>query len=532
MLMLLRQHKKLFEQKEIPPLPDLIQTVHLPSLGRAAELEMPQNWAKTVLESGRAIVMLDGFDELNLDHRSTVATWLNQQMNRYSDSVFIITSRPKAFKDQPLASQLDVTMPIWVRKFGAQKQQIFVEQWYRCQERMAAGERKETEATKREALREAGKLLTQIRDRPELQALATNPLLLNMIVTFHRRQPWGTLPVLRSDLYREICQLQAIDRPELRLVETVVKGVETLGLLQRLALEMMQRQIQIITHEDLIPLITEYLQTADIWGIQSEKWIEEVVNVSELLIDQMYEYDFAHLSFQEYLAAVEIDKLKYEYMLYDKITDDRWKAVILYYSGLSRNPSNLIRRIVAQGNSSLATECLKEAKRSDAKIATEIEALNQWVKTDRYTKLEALLKAGQWREADEETLMVMLQVMSQEERGYLDEEDLKDFPCEDLSTIDQLWVKTSNGHFGFLVQKKIWEEYGSPMEYNDDYERFCEKVGWRSGGDFVSYDKGVLPARCNHSEHRGSPLVSLLSQRLVNCNIQEIENSLLEYVPS
>jgi hypothetical protein len=336
-------------------------------------------------------------------------------------------------------------------------------------------------------LREAGKLMAQINDRPELQALATNPLLLNMIVTFHRRRPWGTLPVLRADLYREICQLQVIDRPEARDVETVLPGLDTLGILQRLALEMMQRGIQRISQEDLMSLVAGYLQAEEAGGINAAKFVEDVVNVSEILIDQLEEYDFAHLSFQEYLAAAEIARLKQEEMLHEKIADDRWKALILYYAGLVKNPSNLIKRILAQGNTALASECLKEAKRVEPDVVAEIEALNQQVKIDRYTKLESLLQGGKWEEADRETDRVMLEVAGQTERGYLMPDDLESFPCEDLLAIDQLWVKASNGHFGFSVQKNIWQECGSPMYAGKDWDRFCDRVGWKVTGEYVDY---------------------------------------------
>ncbi len=105
----------------------------------------------------------------------------------------------------------------------------------------------------------------------------------------------------------------------------------------------------------------------------------------------------------------------------------------------------------------------------------------------RYAKLMNYLVTGQWEEAHQETDRVMLQVSSQEEQGYLNEDDLKTFPCEDLLTIDRLWVETSNGHFGFSVQKKIWEECGSPMSYNDDYQKFMVKVGWMIGDNLVIY---------------------------------------------
>jgi GUN4-like/NACHT domain len=527
-LLLLREYKKQFAQDVIPALPDLIETVHLPSLGRSAELKMPTNWAKDVLDSGQAIVMLDGFDELNLEDRSKAARWLNQQMKRYSKCVFIVTSRPKAFNNQPVNEQLDVSLAIWVKDFGIQEQSLFVEKWYRCQERIAAGEKKETDATTREAQRETKRLMAQINDRPELKALAINPLLLNMIVTFHRLKPWGNLPVLRSGLYREICQLQIVDRPEARDLETVLPGVDTLGVLQKLALEMMQRGIQRISVEDLVELVTGYLRSERTQTIEVKQFINDVVDVTEMLVDQGEEYDFSHLTFQEYLTAAEIDRSKQEALLYDKLTDDRWKNVILYYVGLVRNPSGLLQRLLDRGNTALVTECLKEAKQVEPSIKAAIEALNQQVKNDRYTQLDALLKAGKWKEADQETSKVMLQVSGQEERGFLMPDDLTNFPCEDLVEIDRLWVEASNGHFGFSVQKKIWEECGSPMDYNDDYEKFMEKVGWRSGGEFVRYSDfkfspshslaGELPGGGGWWKYNRSG-VSFLAQRLVNCSI-------------
>nr|WP_242033558.1 GUN4 domain-containing protein [Phormidium sp. FACHB-592] len=90
-----------------------------------------------------------------------------------------------------------------------------------------------------------------------------------------------------------------------------------------------------------------------------------------------------------------------------------------------------------------------------------------------YTRLRDLLKAGQWQEADKETGNVMLKATGQEERGYLLADDMEQFPCTDLRTIDQLWVKYSDGKFGFSVQKKIWEEVGQNVE------EFNVAVGWR-----------------------------------------------------
>ncbi len=106
-----------------------------------------------------------------------------------------------------------------------------------------------------------------------------------------------------------------------------------------------------------------------------------------------------------------------------------------------------------------------------------------------YTLLEDLLAAGEWQQADRETETVMIKASGREEDGWLSEEDLAEFPCEDLRIIDQLWIKYSNGHFGFSVQKRIWESIEGTNK-NEDVEiwkKFGDKVGWRVNDSWVGY---------------------------------------------
>lgn len=106
-----------------------------------------------------------------------------------------------------------------------------------------------------------------------------------------------------------------------------------------------------------------------------------------------------------------------------------------------------------------------------------------------YTKLRDLLAAGKWKEADQETAKVMLQAANRVQQRYLDVKDIDNFPCEDLRTIDQLWVKYSQGRFGFSVQKKIYiSNLGGTKEYNEEvWKKFGDHVGWRKGGNWLNY---------------------------------------------
>ncbi|MGK7940935.1 MAG: GUN4 domain-containing protein [Crocosphaera sp.] len=106
-----------------------------------------------------------------------------------------------------------------------------------------------------------------------------------------------------------------------------------------------------------------------------------------------------------------------------------------------------------------------------------------------YTKLCNLLAAGKWKEADQETFKVMLKAANRVSEGWLGVEDIHNFPCDDLRTIDQLWVKYSKGKFGFSVQKKIYmDELGGIRGNNAKiWYEFCDRVDWREGGDDVRY---------------------------------------------
>jgi hypothetical protein len=101
-----------------------------------------------------------------------------------------------------------------------------------------------------------------------------------------------------------------------------------------------------------------------------------------------------------------------------------------------------------------------------------------------YTKLRDLLATGKWKEADKETALLMLKAANRFSEGYLMDSDIDNFPCDDLRTIDQLWVKYSNGKFGFSVQKKIYiNELGGTREYNKKiWNQFGDRVGWRTKG--------------------------------------------------
>lgn len=109
-----------------------------------------------------------------------------------------------------------------------------------------------------------------------------------------------------------------------------------------------------------------------------------------------------------------------------------------------------------------------------------------------YKKLRDLLLKKRWRDADQETARLMFRAVDRERKSCSDKlelRNLREFPCEDLSIINSLWVKYSQGKFGFSVQNRIDKETEKNQhlsQQNISYS-FEGKVGWIIGSNLFNF---------------------------------------------
>jgi predicted NACHT family NTPase len=481
--------------QSVPPSsPKLITDHYLPSLWATNAPKPPDNWTDRLLQSGQALILFDGFDEVPEAHRPAVSDWISQQMGQYAQSVFILTSRPAGFKDYTAQKP---NIPLFVKKFTPQQQADFIRKWYFCQEKCVRRARQIRHA-KQVAQKRSDQLIAQLDNRrTELGYMAENPLLLNMLVTFHRFDPSAELPRQRLELYRGISKLQLDDRPKARLITMLLSYRKNMALLQKIAMGMVQSNRLTLPKTSLLAFLAKqpHLQRED---IAPAAWLKQIVDVSELLVErEPGEYEFPHATFQGFFAAsllAQPENLetiqKHAKLVLQNWNEAIWReTVLLYTAQLTPNLLNqVIRKACEQGSEAaeLAAICLNEYPRPDkisddlTNLLTSLESVTQ---DSKYQKLEELLKAQQWREADQETYRLMITTVGKEEGQLFDPEDLETFPCEDLKAIDGLWLKYSQvdgvSKFGFTVQKQIWQECNSPKTTGKDWDVFCVRVGWQ-----------------------------------------------------
>jgi hypothetical protein len=192
----------------------------------------------------------------------------------------------------------------------------------------------------------------------------------------------------------------------------------------------------------------------------------------------------------EYEQALQ-EAIEHEYPLSDRISREL-QDLQQVLSLRDEDIAPIEMRILSQRESAFAFQDSPPTKLARVALDAQLGELTDDSGSKQgadYTRLRELLEAGEWRKADRETEAVMLEVSGREEEGWLTEEDMETFPCQDLRTIDELWVKYSNGRFGFSVQKRIWKEIEATIQDTgvDTWKYFGNKVSWRVNDYWIGY---------------------------------------------
>jgi len=270
--------------------------------------------------------MLDGLDEVgDQAARATVITWVNHQVNTYHRCRFILTSRPYGYGEHPLPS----AVVLRVRPLSQNQIDEFVRSWYLEIESRSSG--LQDSATRQSAEAQAEDLLDRLRKSPVLTELAANPLLLTMMANVHSHR--GALPGSRADLYSEICQVFLGKRQAAKGLEDSLRPDQKELILRSLALRMMIANKRSVGRAEAEAAISDILCRVSP-KLTPLDFLTLVEHSSGLFIEHQAEvYSFAHLTFQEYLTAIELRERRDGLdVLMAKILDPWWREVILLYA--------------------------------------------------------------------------------------------------------------------------------------------------------------------------------------------------------
>jgi hypothetical protein len=365
-LLYLRDHVAAITTRDDVSLPELLRT----SLARYGIAE-PDGWFHRRLRDGRCVVLLDGLDEVAVQQdRQAISEWVGLQVKRYPKNDFVITSRPQGFRTAPIEGAVVAQ----TRRFTRDQVGRFVHGWYLAVERHSTGAETASEEVRRRAHEEAEDLLGLLEDNPALDDLTVNPLLLTMIVHVHRYR--GALPDSRADLYGQICQVLLWRRQHAKKLTVAPRGSHKETLMRVLAYEMMRRRVRDLTQAEACAVLREALRS--ITRLQKPADVLTDAGANGLFVERENGvYAFAHLTFQEYLAAVHIRDKGLISTLTAAVDDVWWReCTLLYVAGADAGP---IVAACLEANTvpalDLAFDCAEEANELADDLKEQLERL-------------------------------------------------------------------------------------------------------------------------------------------------------------
>ncbi|MGB3405743.1 MAG: HEAT repeat domain-containing protein [Microcoleaceae cyanobacterium] len=368
--------------------------------------ELPAGFFEYWLNDGRALILIDGLDEIaNSAKRSHVVQLIDNFLHRYKKNYAIITSRPAGYRGDYFRT--DEYPHFQIEEFDDEKIEKFIKKWYNSR----VPDKVEAERYK-QSLRKA------LSGNSRIQLLARNPLLLTIIALIHRYR--GVLSKQRHQLYGKAVEtllktwdankdltnhkkLKYLDLDDLQeLMEQLAYWIHTQGNTTE------KEGGTLIEREELIKESSKKIE--NIKGIkpniaqeEAERFIDFIRERTGLLNEQGIDYyAFVHKTFQEYLCAKDINERAnrdFEIILAsirDYLHEGEWREVLLLLIAQqkSEDAAKAIREILNQNSEYeqwlhrdllFAGYCLTEDPRNlnvaDKTLAEEI--LQQLIELDR-----------------------------------------------------------------------------------------------------------------------------------------------------
>ena len=343
---------------------------------------MPERWIHTILGSGRAIILIDGVDEVSASQREEVHTWLRDLVETYNKAVFIVTSRPchrrwmnhEEFREAEL------------QPLGLADIYSFIDHWHN-----AVREELQENLEKAQLEPLAEYLKEQVKSNRTLCTLATSPLLCAMLCALNRERRYH-LPHNLIELYHACCVLLLERRDKERRVDLsgypALNNSQMFRLLEDLAYSMLKET----RSEIAVPLVDERFarKLANMPNIppdaSGDRTRRLFVERADIIREPVAGYIvFTHRTFQEFFAAkVACDATNVDELLANAL-DDQWREVIVLACGLASKEisEKIIMALINRGDQEiekgrryqlhlLAVSCMETAIETEPGVKEEV----------------------------------------------------------------------------------------------------------------------------------------------------------------
>ncbi len=294
---------------------------------------MPPGWVHRHLQS-RAILCVDGVDEVPELQRRTVRTWLRDLLLAYPGIRIVVTSRPAAAAARWL--ERENFSPVGLERMGPSDIRVLIRHWHEAA--LAAGD---LPCGPEEVPRYEQRLLAQLNGSAHLQALASSPLLCAMLCALNLDRD-SRLPRNRMDIYQAAVDMLLERRDVQRGVVPDLPSLtsrDRLHLLQQIAWWMTINSKVEMTRAEAVHQLTQRLAGMRQVTDSAEVVYGHILERSGILVETIPERaHFIHRTFQEYLAAREAAEQGHSGILVRNAHLDTWRETVVLAAGHANAP--------------------------------------------------------------------------------------------------------------------------------------------------------------------------------------------------
>jgi hypothetical protein len=292
---------------------------------------MPVGWTERQLKEGKILFMIDGLDEAEPTAlEREILPWISAIIKRYPRCRYVLSSRPVGYKGDKIGPHKFAVFELC--DFDSKRMKEYARNW--CAARRLARNEPEVEA-RREGVLEGDSIVDSFAGHPYIRDLARNPLMLSAICLVNFFEG-GRLPEDRAVLYRLCVEGLLHNWDQRRGIHSDFTMEEKLTACRELALAMQaDDRAEFPDH-----LVREVFTRALDGEQRGPQLLEHIRYRSGLLLERRPGvFAFAHLTFQEYLAARAVHEGNHRDVNIAKIirehADGPWDEVISLYCGLA-----------------------------------------------------------------------------------------------------------------------------------------------------------------------------------------------------
>jgi hypothetical protein len=310
--------------------------------------QAPDGWGTALFRSGRALLLVDGIDEVPSARRAEVRDRLKVLVSTYPKARCVVTTRPFAVAEDWLEDAGFVQYDLL--PMSANSTRDFLARWH-----AVAAENEDDEAMRRWLRECEGRLAGLLSTRPELRRLAATPLLCGLLCALHQDRNMH-LPQDRKSLYDDALDLLLVrwdEQRELRLGEPSLRKEELLVLLQRFAYSFVEDQRVLLDRQEATPRISDGMHGLRSQDVDPNVVLQRILERTGLLREPYRDQiQFVHRTFRDYLAAKEIVEARDLDLLVEHAHQDDWHDVVVMAVAHARpRERDRILRGLLHGNS-------------------------------------------------------------------------------------------------------------------------------------------------------------------------------------